>query len=59
MKSMLQTGVDAAGCCHRITATIGGEVVVEPPSVVGIAMLLADVDKIIDLEHKLPHTETR
>jgi hypothetical protein len=30
--------------------TIGGEVDVEPPSVVGIAVLFADVDEIACLE---------
>jgi hypothetical protein len=29
-----------ASCCRRIAATIGGEVVVEPPSAVGIIALL-------------------
>jgi hypothetical protein len=41
---------------------IGGEVVVEPPSVVGIAVLLAsvaDANKIADLEYELPHIEAR
>jgi hypothetical protein len=29
-----------SSCCRRITITIGGKVIVEPPSIVGIIMLL-------------------
>jgi hypothetical protein len=29
-----------SSCCRRITITIGGKVVVEPPSIVGIVVLL-------------------
>jgi hypothetical protein len=45
-------------CCRRITTTIEGEAVVEPPSIVGIAVLLAsvvDVDEIAGLELEFPH----
>jgi hypothetical protein len=37
---MQRTGVDAAGCCCKIAATLGGEAVVEPPRVVEIVALL-------------------
>jgi hypothetical protein len=58
------------GCGRRITATIGGEVVVEPPSAARIVALLAsvvdidkivglDIDEIVGLEYELPRTEAR
>jgi hypothetical protein len=39
----VEVDADVVKLLSRITATIGGEVVVEPPSVVGIAVLLASV----------------